>query len=449
MEPDLLSLTLLTEGIVNDSTATVTGVNQLQEADRGIHDWYRFVLSFPPHLVRQYLDDFNAKPGQMVMDPFCGTGTTPVETRKLGFVSGGIEANPMACFACQVKTQWDIAPDDFVQHSAHIASQANGLLSSQGLDYGDLPLFARLNATTDGLRQLSPEKMKLLLSGSISPRPLHRALELLDLVRAQPMPWTPHQELALATTLVADASNLKFGPEVGISRRQKEDADVVGKWLQRVQHMAADLRTLVNRPYPPVFIYNGDARDPLPFDANSVHFVITSPPYPNEKDYTRTTRLESVVLGFINSRQELQAVKKKLVRSNTRNVYVTDQDDRCVQQFASVQQLASQIEAKRLELGKTSGFERLYHRVVSLYFGGMYRHLDALKRVLSPGALCAYVVGDQESYFRVTIQTGQLLAEIAEYCGYKVERIDLWRTRPATTSGTQIREEVVIFRWPG
>ena len=32
--------------------------------------------------------------------------------------------------------------------------------------------------------------------------------------------------------------------------------------------------------------------------------VITSPPYPNEKDYTRTTRLESVLLGFIRTKQD-------------------------------------------------------------------------------------------------------------------------------------------------
>lgn len=432
-----------------DSTLAFAGINQIQEADRGIHDWYRFVLSFPPHLVRRYLDDFNARPGQTVLDPFCGTGTTLVEARKLGFACAGIEANPMAYFACKVKTQWNISLEDFEQHSQEIARQASATFSAHGFDYSDLPLFTRPDATASNLRHLSHEQARLLLSGSISPRPLHRALVLLDLIRACAKPWTCHQELAFAATLVADASNLKFGPEVGINRKPREDADVVGSWMGRVRQMAADLRALPDRSHRPVAIFHGDARDALPFDKSSVDVVITSPPYPNEKDYTRTTRLESVVLGFINSRQELQAVKKKLLRSNTRNVYSDDQDDRWVQQFASIQQLAGQIEAKRLELGKTSGFERLYHRVVSLYFGGMYRHLEALKRVLSPGALCAYVVGDQESYFRITIRTGQLLAEIAEYCGYKIERIDLWRTRPATATGSQIREEVVILRWPG
>jgi hypothetical protein len=30
-------------------------MNKLSPKDRAVHDWYRFVLSFPPHLVRHYL----------------------------------------------------------------------------------------------------------------------------------------------------------------------------------------------------------------------------------------------------------------------------------------------------------------------------------------------------------------------------------------------------------
>ena len=72
----------------------------------------------------------------------------------------------------------------------------------------------------------------------------------------------------------------------------------------------------------------GDARDAgTLLEPNSIDAVITSPPYPNEKDYTRTTRLESVLLGFINNKMELRALKQELVRSNTRGVYRADRDD--------------------------------------------------------------------------------------------------------------------------
>jgi DNA modification methylase len=181
----------------------------------------------------------------------------------------------------------------------------------------------------------------------------------------------------------------------------------------------------------------------------SVDAVITSPPYPNEKDYTRTTRLESVILGFIKSKTELRELKRNLIRSNTRSVYKDDNDDRWVAEHPEIQQIAQTIEKRRVELGKTSGFEKLYGRVTRLYFGGMARHLAELRTVLRPGAQLAYVVGDQASYLRVMIRTGKLLTEIAQSLGYELIRTDLFRTRFATATKEQLREEVVIMRWLG
>ena len=71
----------------------------MRPEDRAAHDWYRFVLSYPPHLVRDYVRAFGLTAGQTVFDPFCGTGTTLVECQKLGLQSVGFEANPTAHFA--------------------------------------------------------------------------------------------------------------------------------------------------------------------------------------------------------------------------------------------------------------------------------------------------------------------------------------------------------------
>jgi hypothetical protein len=58
-------------------------------------------------------------------------------------------------------------------------------------------------------------------------------------------------------------------------------------------------------------------------------------------------------------------------------------------------------------------------------------------------------VGDQASYLRVLIRTGHLLADIAQSLGYELVSIDLFRTRRATATRGQLREEVVVLRWPG
>jgi DNA methylase len=408
--------------------------NRIREADRVVHDWYRFVLSYPPHLVQEYVEKFGIIPGaHQVLDPFCGTGTTVVECKKLGIASVGVEANAMAHFAGSAKLDWSPDPDVLRQLAQDMADRAQKIITSE-------PEF----------RVLSDENLKIVLKNSLSPLPTHKVLVLREQIQQCESPeYQNHLWLALAKALVNGISNIYFAPEVTVGK-QKADADVLGLWLKNVEAIAADLLTLKDRPSTNAIIHHADARSIVKvLTPNSIDAVITSPPYPNEKDYTRTTRLESVILGLLNDRADLRALKEGLLRSNTRNVYVADQDDRWVANHVEIQRIATAIEDRRIELNKTSGFERAYARVTKLYFGGMARHLAELRSMLRPGAQLAYVVGDQASYLQVMIRTGTLLADIAEGLGYECIGIDLFRTRIATATKEQLREEVVLLRWPG
>ncbi len=420
----------LLKGMSNEFADTRPSRNQILDDDRPIHDWYRFVLSFPPHLVREYFGRFGVGEDDVVLDPFCGTGTTLVEAKKMGVRSVGIEAVPMSAFAASTKLDWTINPTQLDRDADLVAERAHAT--------GEEPL-----------RRLPPNQEQLLLRRSISPLPLHRSLVLRDEIDQLNGPTRAHLRLALARELPSGIGNLRFGPEIGLGEI-KEDAPVVERWRSRVDQMARDLERWSSRAAIAARVESGDARTPARLlQPDSIDAVITSPPYPNEKDYTRTVRLESVLLGFLDSRESLRAVKRGLVRSNTRSVYKQDDDDASLAQFPKITALADEIEAKRIELGKTSGFEKMYHRVTRLYFGGMARHLQSLQPALKPGAQLAYVVGDQASYFRIMIRTGELLAEIAERLGYEVIGIDLFRTRAATATRAQIKEEVLLLKWPG
>jgi len=422
--------------------------NKIYPEDRPVHDWYRFVLSFPPHLVRAYLQRFQLNQNHTVLDPFCGTGTTLVECKKLGIASRGIEANRMAHFAGQVKTDWSPDPGGLRRHASRVAKKASAQMDAGKIEQN--LFYKNPKQETTNLLTLPPEQFKLLLKDSISPLPLHKILVLRDTLKElYDERYYRHELLALAKTLVYSAGNLCFGPEVGVGVA-KVDAPVLSDWMKEIEAIADDLQSLKGKNDASSTVFQADAREiNQVLEPDSVDAVITSPPYPNEKDYTRTTRLESVVLGFIKDKEDLRLLKKTLVRSNTRGVYKNDADDQWISNFPEIQRLAETIESKRIELGKTSGFERMYHRVTRLYFGGMAKHLAALREVLRRGAWLAYVVGDQASYLRVKIQTGFLLADIAKSLGYEVAGIDLFRTRLATATKEQLREEVVILRWSG
>ena len=332
-----------------------------------------------------------------------------------------------------------------------IAETARRALALQGLKENEQPrLLDGAAARRIELKVLPEECLDLLLTDSISNLPLHKTLVLLDAIaQHHDERFTNHERLALADALVNEISNLHFGPEVGVGPA-KLDAPVISLWLDGIRAMVQDLENLPPNKTTEASVFLADSREVASIlPPNSIDAVITSPPYPNEKDYTRTTRLESVLLGFIRSKEDLRNLKKQLIRSNTRGVYKADTDDLLVAGNKEIERIAEAIEKRRIELKKDSGFEKLYARVTKLYFGGMTRHLSELRRVLRPGAQLAYVVGDQASYLRIMIRTGQLLAEIATSLGYEVVGIDLFRTRLSTATREQLREEVVLLRWPG
>ncbi|MGD0649562.1 MAG: DNA methyltransferase [Verrucomicrobiia bacterium] len=419
--------------------------NVVLKEDRPIHDWYRLVLSYPPHLVRKYLEAFSVGKHDVMLDPFCGAGTTLVECRKNGISAIGIDAHPIAVLASKVKTCWDLPVDLLGELAQKIHRRAGREMARAGFDAPSL--LGRMVANQPILTE---DEIKLIPEGFLSQKPLRRLLFL----RAGIEDETAEHDhsildffrLALCHVVVNGAGNFAFGPEI-YRTKAKDDYDVLGHFALQVDTMIRDLRQIqaAHRRFCPCSVLDGDARILDGLEANSCDAVICSPPYPNEKDYTRLTRVESVLLGLIRDRKQLRSVKQSLLRSNTRNVFVDDQDGEWVKGNTRIQGICHAIEKRREELGKTSGFERLYHRVVAHYFGGMARHFEALRAKLKARSRCAYVVGDQLSFLLVPVPTASLLAEIAEAHGFKTMACDPWRTRFGTKSGTRVREEVLIL----
>ena len=143
--------------------------NKLNADDKRFHDWYRFVLSFPAHLVRKYLEEFCQSSNSIVLDPFCGTGTTLVESKLHGYRSIGIEANPFAHFASATKLNWSISVDKFLECSQGIVDDVRKQFLEEGIN--DDEESNEILLKTD-LRQLTPELTKLILRNSICPLPL-------------------------------------------------------------------------------------------------------------------------------------------------------------------------------------------------------------------------------------------------------------------------------------
>ncbi|MBI5775163.1 MAG: site-specific DNA-methyltransferase [Verrucomicrobia bacterium] len=67
------------------------------------HDFYRYPARFSPVFAREAIKAFT-EPGDVVLDPFCGGGTTLVEAMSLGRRAAGMDISSLAAFLARTKT---------------------------------------------------------------------------------------------------------------------------------------------------------------------------------------------------------------------------------------------------------------------------------------------------------------------------------------------------------
>jgi hypothetical protein len=295
----------------------------------------------------------------------------------------------------------------------------------------------------------------MVARGWITPLPLLKALYIKQIVEREV--GEPHYRdlflLALTSVLVTDFANVRFGPEIYcIKPKQDVNASVVfGNKLRQIHDDLRGLGDLERRP-PPVVV-RGDARECAELlrgqGVSQLDFVITSPPYPTEHDYTRNTRLELVFLGFVHDKKSLQEIKKSMIRSHSKGIYITDHEGEHVAELPEVRRISGEL--RRKVEGKSYGFAKLYPRIIEEYFGGMYRHFVSLAKVLREGGKCAYVVGDQKTYLQTYTPTAEILAKIAARpeCGFRTLGIETWRARRGTTGSQSRIEEKILFLQKG
>lgn len=437
--------------------------------DTDIHDWYRFVFAYSDRVITELADEFDITQGDLILDPFNGTGTTTVAAKKLGIDAIGTDASSASVLAGQCKTNWDVDVDTFRERADdllatvkpvfdEISSEGNQTLDSFGedaveydVDLSKYDLTEPEKTPKDWLPEKVMQKM-LVLRHEVDQLPDD---DETDLIR-----------LAMIAILPEEVANIGFGPEP-YKVSGPDDKDVHAIFSNKLDKIERDLRRVQGAVSEGELVPGdsevllADARtmgDTLRSESSlfeehgGVDYVITSPPYPAEHDYTRAQRLELVWMGILEDNQDLQKIKKQNLRSNTKNIYVDDDDGEQtnIRENERIDDIVSEMEQILEEEDITHGFGQYYPRVVEEYFGGMQRHFEQLYDLMNEGGKGAYVVADQASYWQVEIATGEILAEIAEErVGFEVEGIKHWRSLHATTGkGEQLPEEILVFRKP-
>ena len=393
-----------------------------------IHHWYDYLEDFPYTLLEESIKKYRLKKGDLVLDPFCGSGTTLVSSNLFQLNAIGIDTNPLICLVSEVKTSWDIDTEHlkdiykrktkkFIELAENLENYnfKNDFLKKMPKrelnQWMDLRMQKEVSLMKDLISEIEDEKIKKLFMVMLG-------------------------KSAFDASYVALCPGTTFYPH-----RQKEPFFDV--FCKKIIQAYNDLK-LVQKfdSYGKAKVFNKSAIETSSFiEVDSIDFIITSPPYPNDLEYTRQTRLELYLLDFVKNMDDVQKLKKTMIKGSTKLIYKEDNWSEYAKKFKTVQEVADQIEEALSD--KNWGFD--YPRMVREYFGGMYVCLKEFYKVMKKDSYNLQVVGDQ-TYKNIVIPVGKIFVEIAKDIGYSDAHIELFRTRRSTTHDIPLPEEIVVIK---
>ena len=268
--------------------------------DEKIHSWYTSRMAFPDHLVGSIMRDMSPPEGSIFLDPHCGSGTALVEAQKLGLSVIGIDANPSSVLSSSVKTNWSI---DLTEVRDTITS----LVQDNPVEhyYLDDPIFSYL------------EKSGMLKRGWIQADVANEAISIKRWIDRTITKGDLYRFflLALLNSVIKDAADVKFGPELYCVPPPEQRPNVMACCTARLEKMAYDLE-VSQLPNKVGRTCLGDSRDAIALRSivnchKAPIYVSYFTPYPTEHDYTRNARLELVFMEAVKNGPSLKRIKRE------------------------------------------------------------------------------------------------------------------------------------------
>ena len=259
------------------------------------HRWFRLTPSFGPHLVGHLLDKFAASAQSVVLDPFCGAGTTPIECKRQGLRCYGFEINPVLQFVGNQTLFWAFDVESLRQSLGRLKQRyqkrrrrLKGVsLADSGLK---IPPIHRVDRwwREDVLKDLLVLK-KAIVSG-----------------RGENAEEVKFFQLGLLAVLVPELTNVSLGRlQLHFINRDDDEISVWDSFAERILLMIDDLEGVSNLQgsRQEIFLQNSAAVQPHDYDWRA-DIVITSPPYPNRYSYVWNTRPHLYMLDYISEKHE-------------------------------------------------------------------------------------------------------------------------------------------------
>jgi DNA modification methylase len=415
--------------------------------------WYKYKEGFSANLVNYYIYMQGIENINMVFDPFAGSGATLFAASDLGLDSTGIELLPLGQKLISSKEILinKFSQDDFKR--LIYWRDRKPWLNQENIQYYNI-----LKITKDAYPKETDILIKKYLFSCDKENDNVKNILLLALIciledisytrkDGQYLRWDQRSGRCLNSMPFDKGKIIDFNEAI-IIKLNEIIADSTNSKPNELFESQSKIKGKIN-------VIGGSCLIKLPeIPNNSIDIVITSPPYCNRYDYTRTYALELAMLGMneknlLSLRQEMLSCtvenrEKDLLSINTnwKNVL------HFVETHPLLQSILEYLNYKRKEkLLNNNGIPRM----IKGYFYEMACVIYELFRILQKNGTVV-MVNDNVKYAGVSISVDLILSDIAKSVGFDIKSISILPTGKGNSSqqmGTHGRESLrkCVYVW--
>lgn len=382
---------------------------------------YRYKEAFAFRFVKEFISRLGLSKKDYIFDPFCGMGTTLFAASQMGIPSIGVDKLPITVFVAKT------LPLFYSVKSGQIKKTFEKLKSK--------------------IQQAPPAHIATdvaIMKVAFPPDTLLSLRKWKTVIDDLELPLKDVFLLLFFSILESCSYTSKDGQFLRLIR-QKKIAEPEDELEKKVDEAEKDILSIRQLGWDKLFYtpkaYLGDTRNlsNISFEQQPTA-IITSPPYANRYDYTRTYSLE-LCFHFVQNFTELKDLRFGILRSHIESK--VDLNEKPPHQ--SVKEVVDILR----ERGKDINNPRIPYMLTG-YFVDMQKVIREWERVLTRGAKVAMVV-DNVRFEGELLPVDFVLSEMAEEAGFRVDEIIVARYKGNSSQQmgkygrVPVRESIVVW----
>lgn len=429
-----------------------------------ISRWVKYKEGFSSDLVKYFLTEYSPNPGRL-LDPFAGSGTTLFAGQELGWDSYGIELLPVGTFVMRARDA--LSKLDSLELKSFLDSFWKRFDAFDKCER----IINHISITKDAFSDETEYELNHYLTycSTFKSKELQLALrfaafavlEEISFTRkdGQYLRWDFRSNRTLSGKPFDKGKIYTFDEAIRNKLNQ-----IVEDLLPPATPLLFDLKENDGNGGKPINIIEGSCLKELTkFPKDFFDFTVTSPPYCNRYDYTRTYALELVFLG--NDADQVRQLRQAMLSCTVENKekieflrqnYDSFENAGVFERVMRVYENSEAMSEINIVLEGLNRDEKLNNnnvpRMVRNYFLEMCFVIYEMARVTRSGGYCV-MVNDNVRYGGEEVPVDLILSEFAENFGFEVERIFVLPRGKGNSSQqmgsygrTEIRKCVYLWR---